>query len=90
MWSVRIPVLLVTCESEWLAPIRTPAALHRAGFEVTLLAPPGALAAHSRHLTQSRVLPENASAQEWLFALVAAIEATAPTILCRATRCRCG
>ncbi len=58
-----------------------PAALHRAGFEVTLLAPPGALAGHSRHVTQSRLLPKNATAQEWLFALVAAVEATAPTIL---------
>jgi biotin carboxylase len=58
-----------------------PGALHRAGFEVTLLAPPGAFAAHSRHVAQSRLLPENATAQEWLFALIAAIEATAPTIL---------
>jgi biotin carboxylase len=58
-----------------------PGALHRAGFEVTLLAPPGAFAAHSRHIAQSRLLPENATAQEWLFALIAAIEATAPTIL---------
>jgi hypothetical protein len=81
MSSVRIPALLVTCEAEWLAPIRMPAALHRAGFEVTLLAPPGALAAHSRHVAQSRLLPENATAQEWLFALVAAVEATVPTIL---------
>ena len=58
-----------------------PGALHRAGFEVTLLAPPGALAAHSRHVARSRLLPENATAQEWLFALIAAVEAAAPTIL---------
>ena len=58
-----------------------PGALHRAGFEVTLLAPPGAFAAHSRHIAQSRLLPENATAQEWLFALIAAIAATAPTSL---------
>lgn len=62
-------------------PIRMPAALHRAGFEVTLLAPPGALAAHSRHVTQSRLLPEKATAPEWLFALIASVEAVAPTIL---------
>lgn len=78
---MRIPALLVTCESGWLAPIRMPAALHHAGFEVTLLAPRGALAAHSRHVARSRLLPENATAQEWLFALIAAVEATAPTIL---------
>ncbi len=81
MSFVRIPALLVTCESEWLAPIRMPAALHRGGFDVTLLVPSGALAAHSRHVTRSRLLPENASAQEWLFALIAAVEAVAPAIL---------
>jgi hypothetical protein len=81
MSLMRIPALLVTCESEWLAPIRMPAALHRGGFDVTLLAPSGALAAHSRHVIRSRLLPENATAQEWLFALVAAVEAAAPAIL---------
>jgi hypothetical protein len=58
-----------------------PAALHRAGFDVTLLAPPGALAAHSRHLARSMLLPSDATAQEWLFALIATVEAVAPTIL---------
>jgi len=58
-----------------------PAALHHAGFEVTLLAPLGALAAHSRHVTRSRLLPENATAQEWLFALIAAVAAVEPTII---------
>lgn len=58
-----------------------PAALHRAGFDVTLLAPAGSLAGRSRHIVQSRLLPENATAQEWLFAVAAAVEAVAPTIL---------
>jgi len=78
---VGIPTLLVTCESTWLAPIRMPAALHRAGFDVTLLAPDGAVAAYSRYVTRSRTLPATANAQEWLFALIAAIDATAPDIV---------
>lgn len=58
-----------------------PAALARAGFEVTLVAPSGALAARSRYVTHSRALPETANAQTWLLTLVAAIEATAPAIV---------
>ena len=78
---MSIPALLLTCESEWLAPIRMPAALHHAGFDVSRLAPAGSLAGRSRHVTQSRLLPDNATAQEWLFALVAAVDSVAPTIL---------
>ena len=76
-----IPALVVTCESTWLAPIRMPGALARAGFAVTLVAPPGALAARSRYVAQSRPLPERANAQTWLLTLAAAIEATAPAIV---------
>jgi hypothetical protein len=67
---VPISTLLVTCESAWLAPIRMPGALARAGFEVTLLAPPDAVAARSRYVARSRALPANANPREWLLALV--------------------
>jgi hypothetical protein len=79
--AVAIPILLVTCESTWLAPIRMPGALARAGFEVTLLAPPDAVAARSRYVARSRALPADANPREWLLALVAAIDASRPQIL---------
>jgi len=79
--GLGIPVLIVTCEATWLAPIRMPGALARAGFDVTLVAPAGALAARSRHVRHSRTLPEDANAQSWLMTLVAAIEATRPAIV---------
>ena len=78
---VGIPALIVTCEATWLAPIRMPGALACAGFDVTLVAPAGALAARSRHVAHSRALPEDANAQSWLMTLVAAIEATRPAIV---------
>jgi hypothetical protein len=78
---VTIPVLLATCESSWLAPVRMPAALHRAGFEVALLAPSGALAARSRFVARSFVLREHAHAREWLLALAAAVDACRPALV---------
>ena len=37
-----LPVLIAMTETRWLGPARMPKMLHRAGFEVTLLAPNGA------------------------------------------------
>ncbi|HEX6795680.1 MAG TPA: hypothetical protein VF304_17670 [Casimicrobiaceae bacterium] len=78
---MAIPALVVTCESTWLAPIRMPGALARAGFEVTLLSPPDALAARSRHVARSHTLPDKANAQAWLLALAAAVDAARPAIV---------
>jgi hypothetical protein len=78
---LSIPVLLVTSEAQWIGPARMPASLHRAGFEVTLLAPANALAQRSRFVTRSGVLPDGANSHDWIFALVAAIRASRPKIV---------
>jgi hypothetical protein len=77
----RLPVLLVTCETSWLAPTRMPAALHRAGFEVTLLCPPGALALLSPYVVRTGELRADANPREWLFALAATVKAAQPLLI---------
>jgi len=49
---LAIPVLLVASVPDWIGAARFPKALRDAGFSVTLLAPPNALAAHSRYVDQ--------------------------------------
>ena len=78
---MHIPALLVTSEQQWIGPTRMPAALAHAGFEVTLLAPAGALAHHSRFVARAGTLPDNANARDWIFAFVAAVRASRPTIV---------
>jgi predicted ATP-grasp superfamily ATP-dependent carboligase len=55
--------------------------LNRAGFEVASLAFPGALIAHSRHVSVHFKLPELASDEQLLFALAAALEQYDPRFL---------
>ena len=58
-----------------------PAALAHAGFEVTLLAPAGALVHRSRFVARAGTLPDGADVHAWIFSFVAAVRAARPTIV---------
>jgi predicted ATP-grasp superfamily ATP-dependent carboligase len=74
-------VLMVSTASRWLGTARMPRSLARAGFEVALLAPRGSLALHSRFVSRSSVLPDEATPMQWLVALIAMINDVAPRIV---------
>jgi hypothetical protein len=57
--------LLVATATRWFGAARSPRALSRAGFDVSVLVPRGALAAASGYLTGIGYVPDNASALEW-------------------------
>lgn len=70
------PVLLVLTALRWFGAARMPRALAQAGFEVTLLTPPGSLAEKSSYITKIAYLPENATPMEWVHAFAATVKAT--------------
>lgn len=53
-----------------------PRALAQAGFEVTLLTPPGSLAEKSGYVAKIAYLPEKATPEEWVHAFAATAKAT--------------
>jgi hypothetical protein len=79
--TVPTPVLIVTTTTRWLGAARTPHALVNAGFEVSLLAPRGALAEHSRYVSKIGYVTDSATAREWVYALAATIRATSPRLI---------
>jgi len=58
-----------------------PRSLARAGFEVSLLAPRGSLALHSRFVARSSVLRDESTPMQWLLSLVAMIAETEPRVV---------
>ncbi|MFI4952743.1 MAG: hypothetical protein ACHP7M_06350 [Burkholderiales bacterium] len=70
------PVLLVLNAVRWFGAARMPRALAQAGFEVTLLTPPGALAEKSSYVAKIAYLPENATPTAWVHAFAATAKAT--------------
>ena len=74
-------ILLVSTASRWLGTARMPRCLARAGFEVSLLAPRGSLALHSRFVARSSVLRDEATPMQWLLSLVAMITEVEPRLV---------
>src|SRR5258708_12948738 len=79
--STRVPILLVATATRWFGIARSPRALSRAGFDVSVLVPRGALATASGYLTGIGYVPDNASALEWFDALVEMIKTVAPRLV---------
>ena len=78
---MTIPVLLVSTGTMWVGTARFPRALARAGFEVALLGPRGALAEKSRFVHKIGHLPEAATAAQWVYAFAAMVKGVAPAIV---------
>src|SRR5271167_2475246 len=74
-------LLLVAIDPNWFGTIRVPRALTQAGFEVTLLAPPGALVDRTRYLARKINLPYPLTPLQWAYAFDEAVRATAPRIV---------
>jgi len=58
-----------------------PRSLARAGFEVSLLAPRGSLALHSRFVARASVLRDESTPMQWLLSLVAIIAEIEPALV---------
>jgi len=69
------PVLLVLTALRWVGAARMPRALAQAGFEVTLLTPPGSLAEKSGFVAKIAYLPEK-TPDAWIHAFAATAKAT--------------
>jgi predicted ATP-grasp superfamily ATP-dependent carboligase len=62
-------VLLVTFGLDYIAPARMPGELKRAGFNVALLAPRGALCTHTRFVDSLHLMPGDQSLTAWVATL---------------------
>jgi hypothetical protein len=78
---LTIPVLLVASVPDWIGTARFPKALRDAGFSVTLLAPPNALAAKSRHVDRVAFFPPQLTIYEWVHSLAATVRAANPRLI---------
>jgi len=78
---VGIPVLLAATATQWAGPAQLPRELVKAGFDVAVLAPRGALVSESRHVTAVNHLPDKATPMQWLFTLAACVESWAPRLI---------
>jgi len=74
-------VLLVSTAIKWLGVARIPRDLAKAGWNVSLLAPKGSLAEHSRYVQKIGHLPDNATSLQWLHAFAAMAKATMPRLV---------
>jgi len=75
------PALLVSTGTRWYGTARIPYALAKAGFDVTLLTPPGTLAEKSSFLARVGHLPDDATVRQWLYAFAATVKATSPRLV---------
>lgn len=73
-----VPVLLVSTATRWYGTARTPRALAKAGFEVTLLAPRNSLAESSRFVARVAYLEDHATPLDWIHAVAATVRAVSP------------
>jgi len=78
---LTISVLLVASAPDWIGTARFPKALRDAGFSVTLLAPPNALAATSRYVDRVVFFPPKLSIYDWVYNLADVVRDTAPRLL---------
>ena len=76
--AAATPVLLVSTATRWYGTARTPRALAKAGFEVTLLTPRNSLAESSRFVTRVAYLPDQATPLDWIHAVAATVRAVSP------------
>ena len=75
---MAVPVLLVSTATRWYGTARTPRALSKAGFDVTLLTPQKSLAETSRFVSRVAYLPDHATPLEWIHAVAATVRAVSP------------
>jgi len=76
--AAAVPVLLVSTATRWYGTARTPRALAKAGFEVTLLTPRNSLAEASRFVARVAYLRDQATPLEWIHAVAATVRAVSP------------
>ncbi len=76
-----IPVLLAATATKWAGPARLPRELARAGFDVSVLAPRGALVTESRYVAGVTYLPEAATPMQWAYMLAASLGERAPRLI---------
>jgi hypothetical protein len=79
--SMTTSVLLVSTATQYIGTARMPAALAKAGFDVSLLTPKDSLAAKSRFVAQCDFLPDNATPLQWLSSFVAVVESVSPRLV---------
>jgi predicted ATP-grasp superfamily ATP-dependent carboligase len=75
---MTVSVLLVSTATRWYGTARTPRALSKAGFEVTLLTPRNSLAEKSRFVTRVAYLAGDTTPLDWIHAVAATIRAVSP------------
>ena len=75
---MAVPVLLVSTATRWYGTARTPRALSKAGFDVTLLTPRKSLAETTRFVNRVAYLPDHATPLEWIHAVAATVRAVSP------------
>src|SRR5690348_5829971 len=75
------PLLMVATVTEWLGIARMPRNLSHAGFEVTMLVPPGSVAELSRFVRRFDHVPVGATTAEWVDAFASAVQATTPRVV---------
>ena len=73
--------LLVSTGTLWIGTARFPRTMARAGFEVALLTPKGALAEKSRFVHRLAYVPDAANATQWVYAFASMVRAVAPAIV---------
>jgi predicted ATP-grasp superfamily ATP-dependent carboligase len=78
---MRTSVLLVAAATKWLATARMPSALHKAGFDVSLLAPKDSLAERSRFVQKVGHIADRAAPAQWIFAFAAMVKAVSPRVV---------
>ena len=76
--SMSVPVLLVSTATRWYGTARTPRALAKAGFDVTLLTPRNSLAERSRFVARVAYLANDATPIDWIHAVAATVRAVSP------------
>jgi predicted ATP-grasp superfamily ATP-dependent carboligase len=76
-----IPVLLAATAIKWASPARLPRELARAGFDVAVMAPKGALVTKSRYVATVSYLPDTATPMHWMYMLSACVESCAPRLI---------
>ena len=78
---MTISILLVASVPDWIGTARFPKALHDAGFSVTLLAPPNALAVKSRYVDRAVFFLPKLSIYDWVYRLADVARTAAPRVL---------
>ena len=76
-----IPVWLAATTTGYTAAARLPREFARAGFDVSVLAPKGALIAESRHVAGVSLLPDTATPMQWLYVLAASVDKQPPRLI---------